>query len=563
MASLFNKIFGSNKQPVRRGVRSLTNYNSRPVVRRNIHQSKNTSNQNSFISKRSFSGAKFSRLNNDWPFEKDNLNRDILTQKDKLDDRVADLSKNNPYATAIETRGLANVIGFEGFKLQVRAKYPDGKYDKFASTFIEDKFKEFCSKEFFTMSGRLSFRRAQWLTYSQMLFTGEFLWQIVRNVDLDENPFGISFNILDPRDIDLSYSKRINDNEIILHGVHINQWRKIKGIYLKKRKLDDELIYSSDSYYDSRQYIKAEDLIFDFNPKHPKQVRGYTPFAAVMIVLKSIDRWDEAALTNATMTAQKMGFLVRKHLEGQNYVGKPANNTTGAAATTSPTTKDPDNGKYMDFEGGIIEELPYGYEFMSHDPKYPHEQHEPFNKLNLRKVAGNFGLNYNSAFGDYAGVTFSSLRAGAIDERDVFKLEQSLFIESLCIDVYKNWLQWSLMSGALAPLSYANLKKYMKHEWQARRWDWVKPLEDVQAKIKAVKAGFESPIKIAKEKGYDIEEIFQDLATIKELEAEYGVKLSFESFDFEDEQINNDNPDDPNADDQTGKNLLSLTGNMK
>jgi capsid protein len=100
----------------------------------------------------------------------------------------------------------------------------------------------------------------------------------------------------------------------------------------------------------------------------------------------------------------------------------------------------------------------------------------------------------------------------------------------------------------------------MEHEWQGRRWDWVKPLEEIQAKIKAIKAGVESPIKVAKERGYDIEEIFEDLARIKELEAEYGVKLSFESFDFEDEQILNDNQDDPKIDEQSGKNLLSLKG---
>lgn len=559
--SLFDKIFG-NQKPANRGTRNLVTHH-KPAYNRNFSRHKISGTNNidaSQFSKRSFAGAKYSRLTNDWTFERDNINRDVLLYKDRLDDRVADLSKNNPYATAIEKRGLANIVGPDGFKLQVKARWPDGTYDKFASAFIEKKFKEFSSKKYFTMSGRLSFKRAQWLAFSQWLYTGEFLWQIVRNVDTDINPFGISYNILDPRDIDISYSKRLNDNEIVLHGVHIDQWRKIRGVYLKTRSLVDELTYASDSYNEKRTYLKAEDLIYDFNPKHPKQTRGLTAFAAVMLILKSIDRWDDAALTNATMTAQKMGFLVRKHLEGQGY--------TGSSALQSLSINDNSEvqgGKYMDFEigAGSIEELPYGYEFMSYDPKYPHEQHEPFNRLNLRKTAGNFGYNYNGAFNDYAGVTFSSLRQGALDERDVFELDQSFFSDALCVEVYESWLQWSLMSGALAPLSYGNLNKYKEHEWQGRRWDWVKPLEEIQAKIKAIKAGVESPIKVAKERGYDIEEIFEDLKRIKELEDEYGVKLSFESFDFEDEAILNDNPDDPNADNQSGKNLLSLTGNMK
>ena len=474
---------------------------------------------------RAFDGGKKTRLTEDWNTGlHNNLNLDINTYKMVLDERAEDLIKNNPYIAGYLLRETANVIGHQGFRLQVKTTLPDGTLDEFANTYIEKKFKKWCQRKYCTMTGRISFVELQWMIMNSLLSSGEYLLKKITNIPIEENPFSFSLEVLDPRDIDVTYSTVINEDRIVLMGIEIDRWRKIKKVYLKPQRLKDEPSYSMSygTYQAQREFIDAKDLYYDFDSLTQytiKQIRGFTPLSSAMLLMRSIDNWERATLTNAVLTARKMGFLVRKNLEGQQYVGAPVINSEGKRVEKEGA----DGGKYMDFEEGIVEELPYGYEFIGWDPKYPHEQHEMFVRNNLKKFATSRGINYNSFANDYGGVTFSSLRAGAIDERDIWLLKQTQIIESFLIPFYNDWIYWALLSQALAPLQFRNLARYEDHIWMGKRWKWVKPLEDVEAKEKSVSNMWESPIDVAAELGNDFEEIKADFIKVKNFAEEIGL----------------------------------------
>ena len=59
-------------------------------------------------------------------------------------------------------------------------------------------------------------------------------------------------------------------------------------------------------------------------------------------------------------------------------------------------------------------------------------------------------------------------------------------------------LLMSLLSGAItmpngSALPASKIAKFSKHEWQARRWEWVDPKSDMEAKILSVRAGLMAP----------------------------------------------------------------------
>lgn len=477
------------------------------------------------VAGRAFEGGRKTRLTESWNYGlHNNLNLDIRTYKTVLDERAEDFIKNNPYIAGYLLRETANVIGSQGFRLQLKTTFPDGTLDEFANTFIEKKFKKWCRREYCTMTGRISFVELQWMILNSLLSSGEYLLKKITNVPLDENPYSFSLEILDPRDIDITYSAILSEDRIVLMGVEIDRWRKIKGIHLKPNKLKDETVYSPgfSAYQFQRDFIPAKDLYFDFDSLTQftiKQIRGFTPLSSAMLLMRAIDNWENATLTNAILTARKMGFLTRKNMEGQSFVGASVKNTDGKEIEKVDT----DGGKYMDFEEGIVEELPYGYEFIGWDPKFPHEQHEMFVRNNLKKFATSRGVNYNSFANDYGGVTFSSLRAGAVDERDIWMLKQTQIIESFLIPFYNDWLYWSLLSQALAPLQFQNRARYEDFMWMPKRWKWVKPLEDVSAKEKSCANLFESPIQVAAELGNDYEEIIRDFEKIKKDAERLGI----------------------------------------
>jgi lambda family phage portal protein len=243
-----------------------------------------------------------------------------------------------------------------------------------------------------------------------------------------------------------------------------------------------------------------------------------TKLSAVMISLKGVDRWEDASLINATTSAQKMGFLEDTVENAEGYTGSKRNSKDGKEDT------DFDGGKYADFEAGIIEELPYGKKFSVFDPKFPHEQHQPFLKSMLRKIATGLGLSYNSFANDLEGVNFSSMRSGLLTERDNWMCEQTMFKLLFLKPVYKMWLKNALMVKAV-DISYARLNDFMKHFWQGRRWPWVDPRADVEANILAVKAGFKPPSLVISEMGGDIEDTYKAYSRDAKLRDKYNLQF--------------------------------------
>src|ERR1035437_6679548 len=128
---------------------------------------------------RRYEAGRITRFTNDWLTESTDINRDIRTDKRKVDDRVYDLSKNNPYVRGHILNSKSNVIGHEGFSLQVLSTFetgPDkGQYDDFANDTIERAFKKWSRREFCTMSKRYSWLRVQWLINTMLNLNGEFL----------------------------------------------------------------------------------------------------------------------------------------------------------------------------------------------------------------------------------------------------------------------------------------------------------------------------------------------------------------------------------------------------
>ena len=466
---------------------------------------------------RRYEAGRITRFTNDWLTESTDINRDIRTDKRKVDDRVYDLSKNNPYVRGHILNSKSNVIGHEGFSLQVLSTFetgPDkGQYDDFANDTIERAFKKWSRREFCTMSKRYSWLRVQWLINTMLNLNGEFLIRKHSGLKTKDNPFGFSLEILDPYDIDYIYTGEYGDN-VVINGVEVNQWREIKAIWMRNGPIKQE-IYGVGGYSGDRTRIDMSELIYDFVPDHFKQTRGMTPLACAVLNLKAIDRWEDASMVNAEWSAMKMGFLVRSNLEGPEYKGNSGKKKDG-------TDKDePENGKYMDMAAGVIEELPWGYDFKSFDPRFPHQQHQSFLKSMLRKVFTGLGVSYNSSANDLEGVNFSSMRSGLQEERNGWMIKQSFFKETVCIPVYESWLKSALNCGALAPLYPINLERYLEHYWQGRRWQWVSPKEDVTSASMSEQMGYKSKIDIINELGGSLEDIFRDRDRVKKLAKKY------------------------------------------
>jgi lambda family phage portal protein len=175
--------------------------------------------------------------------------------------------------------------------------------------------------------------------------------------------------------------------------------------------------------------------------------------------------------------------------------------------------------------------LPTGVTFTAHESRYPNETFGPFVKTTLQRIATGWRVAYHSLANDLEGVSFSSIRSGTLEERDRWAADQEWFIAVFMEPVFQAWLQTSLLSAAItlnngSALPASKIAKFKKHEWQARRWDWVDPKGDMEAKILSVKAGLISPQDLCSSMGYDFEDTLKAIAAAQALAKEYNVNLN-------------------------------------
>lgn len=456
---------------------------------------------------RGYGAAQNNRFVQGWLNTANKIDRAVKEGMIALRGRSRDLTQNNPYARAAIMRNRTNVTGPEGFTFKWRSKNSDGTLNKPANEIIEAGFKQWSKKQNCTMRGMFPFVVVQHLIDQQMERDGEFIVRIIKGRSAG-NKFGFSLDMLEVDDIDERYNAELSNGNIVKMGIELNKWRKPVAYWIRKAPLSSELSYI-DNYGTDHERVPAENIIYGFDPEHPKQTRAVSPMAAAMMSLHMIDGWEQASIINARANAQTMGFLERKRADIDSLADIYKVNE--------------DDEVISEFKDGQIEELPFGYEFKDWQRQYPHAQHAPFLKSMLRKVATALGVSYNGLANDLEGVNFSSMRSGLNEEREQWKLKQMLRRELFLMDVAEQWLEMALLSGALRPLSAADYEQYNVPVITGRKWPYIDPTKDAAANKIATEMGWKSRKDIIEEMGGNKDEVDAEIEEDSEFSAKHGL----------------------------------------
>jgi lambda family phage portal protein len=448
---------------------------------------------------RSFGAANTSRLSMDWiisPLSADSAMRGKLTA---IRSRSRDLERNNEWNRGFLRTLENNVIGETGIALQLRVKDTvSGKLDEIANDKIETAWWQWGRVGKCTLCGRHSWRDVQRIIVRAIARDGEVLLRKVRT------QAGLRIQLIeaDLLDADANFIAS-NGNEVRM-GVEIDaQTHAVVAYHVLGR-------HPGDTDYSTRMNEKArlpaEDIIHLFLTERIDQTRGLPWIIASMQGLKMLDGYAEAELVAARTGAAKMGFFTKKTPDGW----------TGDI--------DGDGNLSMDASPGTIEELPAGVEFKEWSTDHPNSGYGDFVKSRLRGVATSLGISYNSLASDLEGVNYSSIRAGLLEEREVWKAIQRFLIEHFCEPIFTEWLTLELLSGRLG-LPWEKMWKFDVPEFQGRRWAWVDPKKDMEANILGIRSGQTSLRKVVAETGGDIYDVFTAQQADNALAESMGIKL--------------------------------------
>jgi len=113
-------------------------------------------------------------------------------------------------------------------------------------------------------------------------------------------------------------------------------------------------------------------------------------------------------------------------------------------------------------------------------------------------------------------VNFSSIRQGALDEREAWKELQEWLIETLLEPVFEEWLPRALLRGiriGSGTLAAGRQDKYREVVWQPRRWAWIDPKSEVAAAVASKNNLLTSPGQIIRDTGRDPDTVWREVAS--------------------------------------------------
>jgi lambda family phage portal protein len=459
------------------------------------------------VKRRSYQAANTGRLFADFTSSNRSADSELRTDLVLMRNRSRELARNDVYVKRYLTLLKTNVVGDQGMTLQVKARNDDGTMDVIGNTIIENAWAQFSMMGNCTADGRRSWVDLQQYVIEAVARDGEAFIQIVRNRRF---PHGIAFHPVEADLIDEKKNEIARNGNRIRMGVEVDEFNRPVAYWVKTNHPGDYDMSSIRSSVTKR--IPAESMIHVFEPIRAGQTRGEPWMAPAIAQLKMLNAHREAELVASRMAASKMGFFTS---ESGDEV--PADDYDGRVPI-------------IDAEPGTFHQLPAGVDFKPFDMNHPATAFADFEKGILRGLASGLGVSYASLSNDLEGTSYSSIRQGALEERDAYKRMQKFLLEHFVLPAYSAWLTQAMEFG-IVPIPDSRFDKfYPASVFRPRGWQWVDPLKEINAVVVAMHNGVMSMQDVANQYGRDIEETFSQIQRDKELADSMGITLAFQPF---------------------------------
>ncbi|MEK9917970.1 MAG: phage portal protein [Pelagibacteraceae bacterium] len=458
--------------------------------------------------RRTYAAARGGRLFSDFISSGNSADSELRYSLELMRNRSRELVRDNEFARRYMNLLKTNVVGEQGFQLQLKARNSDGSLDSAGNTIIENAWRRWGRLGSPTADGRMSWLDCQRFVIESMARDGEVFVKKLRGSKYKDG-FGLQF--LEAELIDEKKNETLQNGNEIRMGIEMDRAHRPVAYHVLTSHPGDKYYYSTPA--DNRTRVPAEEMLHIYMPTRTYQTRGEPFMVSAMSAMKHLQAYREAEVIAARIAASKMGILTSPG--GEEYVG------------------DDNSQDYMpviDVEPGTFHQLPSGYSMDMFDPKHPTTGFGEFESAMLRGVASGLNVSYAALSSDLSSVNYSSIRQGALDERDSYRSLQMFLIQHLVEPIFREWLMSAMDFGAI-PIPSSKFEKFSDNtHFRGRGWNWVDPLKEMNAAVVGLNNGILSMQDVAAHYGRDAEETFNQISRDKELAAQFGLKMAFEPF---------------------------------
>ena len=437
--------------------------------------------------RRMYQGARVSRLTADWVTNSTSADAEIKGSFKSLRNRARQLCRDNDYAKQALRSIQNNVIG-HGIRHQGQVRMlRGGKLDEAINGQIHEQWEKWMHKSRCDVSGTLGFHDIERLLVRSMAESGEVFVRMIRRPFGDSQvPFALQVLEADYLiDDDMPPAKEGNT---VRMGIEVDGYLRPQAYHFYSQHPGDTAMGVGRGA-GKRIRVPADEVIHLYLPERPNQTRGVTWFASALMRLHMLQGYEEAEVVRARASSALMGFITSP--EGE-LVGDEVY----------------DGERVSDFQPGVFKYLAPGENVTVPELNAPDGQLEPFTRSMLRAVAAGVGVSFESVSKNFSESNYSSSRLSLLEERDTYRVLQRYMIENFHQEVFANWLEMAVLSGALnLPAYETNPDRYRASRWVPRSWEWVDPQREVDAYKTAVRCGFKTLGQVIAEQGGDLDDV--------------------------------------------------------
>lgn len=419
--------------------------------------------------------------------------------------RARDAVRNDPWAS----NGLEQLVSDTvGSGIRPRSEVED----KATRKMIQDAWRD--SIDEFDADGQFSFYGQQALIVRTQCEGGECFTRLRNRRPQDGLNVPLQVQVFEPEHIPVEKNEKLSNGNVIIGGVEFNAiGQRVAYWMYRSHPGDGAAQLRRDIGLPVR--VPAEDIIHCYVPLRPGQVRATPEFVQSMLKLYGMDRWDDAVMFRQEIANLFAGFITME--EGSNDVDP----FTGDALEDGEDIPEPE------FEPGTLQRLGDGESITFPSVPDAGSSYKDFSRSQKEAIAAGFGLPYELLSGDFQGVNDRVMRVILTGYRRRIRQRQQMFVFQHCRGVWQRWMDMAVLSGRLELPEYETRRReYQRVRWVGEGWDYIHPVQDVQADENAIKAGLTSRTEAVTKRGGDVERIDEENAQDNERADDKGVSYT-------------------------------------
>ena len=457
--------------------------------------------------KASYEGAGEGRRSASWDAPDVGINSINTPALRNLRARSRAAVRNDPYAFNVIDKRVSNLIGTG---ITPRPKIDDDALRKVQQELWEDWVDESDA------DGLTDFYGQQALIARTVETAGECFVRL-RPRGLEEDlAVPLQLQVLAPEFVPHDKFEPAKNGNSIRAGIEFNPAHQRVAYHMYRVHPRDASSLSAG--YNQLVRVPAEQVLHIFEPVEPGQLRGVPRLAPVLKRLRSLDNYDDAVLFRQEVANLFAGFISRPPPEASQ---QPRDPVTGQLLTEDRDGFTP----MVALEPGTMQELGPGEEVEFSKPPDAGNNYPDFMRQQLMAAAAGTGTPYEILTGDMREVNDRALRV-VLNEfrRRLEQLQFGVYVHQLCRPVRAAWMDMAVLAGRLKLDDYAQRRReYLRTRWVPQGWAYIQPVQDIQARMMEVNAGFNSRSEMVLRQGYDAETVDEENAADQKRARELGL----------------------------------------